>query len=571
MNPMCGRWPDELLLDLLPDRLPSEFRAHAEGCRSCAARAQDLLPLTALRGPERLEPSERTTAAVLDVIRDEAARRSRPVKRPTTRRRLRRFASRSISGLHVAASLAAVALFAILLAFAFSRAGDRVPQPREAPPIVKKPEPAPEPEAPPPIPPPIERPLDLPLPPAPAPRPVEVPAPEPRPLPPPPVPAPAPRPSTVADALSPAPLPEFARVLRLTGRAERGGIPLKRGDVVLAGQELACRTGTLLLELPDESLVALRAGTTVAAEVDAATVTLRLVEGEAACSVRKRAERRFAVETSHGAAVVRGTMFSVKAQASGTAVTVSRGRVEVRNPGGAVEVAAGEKSQMAKGGGPSKPEAAAADRLLAWATEAGLRVVGPLWIAAGAGDLQAPMARGRLEGALAPEAVFGAVDSRSLPGWTGRFLPAGRDDAGGVTLAVDVPEDGVWLLWGRMYHPAGGSQLFRQDAEPRDNDPNSFYVSVDGGRDAVFGNHKVDPETRASGYRRWHWAGDGAVEVGKPAPLKLGRLSKGRHTIQIRPRDAIETGALRLASRLDVLCLTSDPEYRPRDEDYRKH
>ncbi len=95
-------------------------------------------------------------------------------------------------------------------------------------------------------------------------------------------------------------------------------------------------------------------------------------------------------------------------------------------------------------------------------------------------------------------------------------------------------------------------------------------MSVDGGREAVFGNHKLDPDTRQSGYRRWHWGGDGAVEVGAPVPLKLGRLAKGRHTIRLRVRDAVETSALRLAPRLDVLCLTTDPDYRPRDEDYRK-
>ncbi len=567
MKPMCDRWPDEVLLDALPDRLPVDFLHHAEACGPCAVRLRDLKGLVALRGPERLEPSADTRAAVFDVIRSEAARRS--VRRPTTRRRLRRFAPKAVDGLHLAASVAAVALFAILIALAWKRPPARI-APREAPPTVKTPDPLPlpPPELPPPAPPRTNVPDSFvqPLPAPPVPKPVEAPPAEPRPEPPPP----PPRPSTVAEAAPPVPPREFARVLRFTGRADRGGQALRKGDVILAGQELACRSGTLLLELPDESLVVLRAGSTLTANIDAATATLRLAEGELACSVRKRAERRFAVETVHGAAVVRGTMFSVKTQGSGTSVTVSRGRVEARNAEGMTEVAAGERSQMSKGGGPSKPEAVAADRLLAWAVDAGLRVVGPLWVAAGAGDLQAPMTRGRLEGSLAPEAVFAAVDARALPGWNGRFLPAGRDEGGSTTLTVDVPEDGTWLLWGRMFHPASGSQLFRQDAEPRDNDPNSFYVSVDGGREAVFGNHKIDPDTRASAYRRWHWAGDGSVEVGKPAPLKLGRLAKGRHTIRIRPRDAVESAALRLASRLDVLCLTNDPDYRPRDEDYRK-
>ena len=108
-----------------------------------------------------------------------------------------------------------------------------------------------------------------------------------------------------------------------------------------------------------------------------------------------------------------------------------------------------------------------------------------------------------------------------------------------------------------MFHPATGSQVFGPE-----NDPNSFYVSVDGGPERVFGNHK-------GFYRRWHWAGDGAIERGDPAGLKLA-LTKGRHVIRIRPRDAVETASLKLSTRLDVLCLTPDPDFRPRDEDYRK-
>jgi len=168
------------------------------------------------------------------------------------------------------------------------------------------------------------------------------------------------------------------------------------------------------------------------------------------------------------------------------------------------------------------------------------------------------------------EPIFAAVDSRTLPTFNGRFLAANQREGGSATITVDVPEAGTWYLWGRFFNPATGSQLWKQDAEPKDNDPNSFYVSVDGGRELVFGNHKVDPDTKVTGYRRWYWGGDGAIEVGRPAALSLGTLAKGRHTIRIRNRDAVETSSLHLAPRLDVLCLTPDREYRPRDEDFRK-
>ncbi len=415
MKDMCGRWPDEALLDGLPDRLPPDFAEHAAGCASCAQRARDLRAWAALRGPERLEPSPRTDEAVRQLIREEAARRSTPVKRSTTRRfRLRRFQARRDRGLHVLGASAAAVLFALLIGYALQRPAPRRLPAREAAPIVRTPDvpPPPAPEPPPVVAPPRIKPPETFIRPTPEP---------PRrkesdtilpPAPPPETPKPVPAP-TIVDATPPAPVPEFARVLRFTGRSERGGGMLKKGDVLLAGQEVACRTGTLLLELADESLVTLRAGTVLTAAIDAPGVTLRLSEGEVACSVRKRPERRFAVETSHGAAVVRGTMFSVRTQAGGAAVVVARGRVSAQTAAGTVDVAAGERSQFARGGAPSRPEPVGADRLLSWATEAGLRVVGPLWIPGATADLQAPMVRARHEGALA-EPLFGAVDARTL-------------------------------------------------------------------------------------------------------------------------------------------------------------
>ena len=180
------------------------------------------------------------------------------------------------------------------------------------------------------------------------------------------------------------------------------------------------------------------------------------------------------------------------------------------------------------------------------------------------------MTRARASGSLSGEPIFAAVDSRTLPNWNGRYLAANQKEGGWATITVDVPETGTWYLWGRFFNPATGSQLWKADTEPKDNDPNSFYVGVDGGRELVFGNHKVDPDAKASGYRRWYWGGDGTIEVGRPAALPLGTLAKGRHTIRIRNRDAVETSALHLAPRLDVLCLTPDRDYRPRDEDFRK-
>jgi hypothetical protein len=512
---MCP--PLEDLLDGLRAGAPA-LRAHVAACAACAEAARDLAPLVEIR-VERLEPRIPFVAR----------------KKPTTRRiRVRRPTS---AGGAWWIGVAAAVLFALVLGYGMSRpAAPARPNPA---PTVRRPEPPPEP---PPVPlPPIERPKDLPPPATNQPVPNVAPPPAPLPAPPPPLPPPPPPPPpkpTIVEAPAPAPR-EFAKVVRVTGSAD-----VKKGDAVMTGQGVSCKLGLVQLEMPDETQIVLRAGASVTPESELA---IRLHDGEAAFSVRKG--RAFSVETSHGAAVVRGTMFSVKTQASGATLVVSRGRVEA---GGQI-VEADQRSRLVKGAG-SKPEAVDAGRLLDWAN---LRVAGPIWIVAGAAELRAPVSRGRFEGSLTPEPLFGAVDARTLPTWNGRFLAPNGEPGGAATVAVDVPSDGVWTLWGRMFHPATGSQVFGPD-----NDPNSFYVSVDGGPERVFGNHK-------DFYRRWHWAGDGAVEHGTSAGLKL-TLTQGRHVIRLRPRDAVETPTLRLATRLDVLCLSPDPDYRPRDEDYRK-
>jgi hypothetical protein len=575
----CAAWADDERLDRLQGRLAPErardFDAHLPVCPACSARLAELQPLAALAGPERVEPRPATDAAVLAVIRAEAARRlpelapkpeTSRVRKSTSRiLKIRRPAERASLGLRVFIGLAAAALFVAGLVYAV-RPGVKPPPRIAARPMPVEPAPAPLPEPERPEAPPPPAPL-VPAPPLPPPPP-KLPAPPPPP-PAPPAPAPVPAPpkrDTVVEA-PPAPV-EFARVLRVTGRTEPA---LRPGDAVFASQPVSCRLGVLLLETADRSLVALKAGTALVPSLAPGAVTLRLDEGEVACSVAKRPDRVFAVETPHGRSTVKGTVFGVRIFGSTSTLVVARGAVEARSGGAAAEVAAGWKSVMAPGAAPSKPEVLNADRALSWAFDAGLRVVGPIYLLAGSGELQAPMTRGPLyaEGSLSGAPVFAAVDSRTLPGWNGRFLPPERAE-GMLTLTVDLPEDGTWYLWGRFYYPASGAQLFQQGGPLKDNDPNSFYAGVDGARPLVFGNHKQDPDTRQSGYRRWHWAGDGAVEIGRPAPLVLGTLTKGRHVIRIRNRDAVETGSLRLAPRLDAVCLVRDADYRPRDDDFRK-
>ena len=568
---MCGEWSQEQILDHLQGRLPAKesarFRVHADACAFCRSAVADLSAIAELAS-QRVRPSPAAEEEVLAAIQAEAARRSNRPSKPATRRRLRRLTG-TPTPTAAAWVFAAAALFMVVLVSAMISSAPPV---RPAPVTRVTPPPLPEPTPTPVVPPEPPRPAPTPAvpvePPKPAPKPVDVPR-DPTPTPtdpvvPPPV-APKPKPPTVPET-RPAAV-EVAQVVRAGGKHAVG-------DRILSGDTVQCAAGVLLLETADRSQIALKAGTTLTPEVQGDHLTLRLSEGEVACSVRPRADRRFAVATTHGSALVKGTIFAVRATGLGTTITVAKGRVEARTEAGSAEVTGGERCSMSRSTSPGRPEGVNADRLLSWAYDAGLSTPGTIWLLAGGpvAEFQAPMTRGRLfaAGSLSGEPVFAAVDSRTLPSWNGRTLPSAQKEGGWVTYTLDLPEAGTWYLWGRFYNPGSGTTLWKQDAEPRENDPNSFYVSVDGGKEHVFGNNKSDPDAKASGYRRWYWGGDGAVEVGRPVALSLGALTKGRHTIRVRNRDAVETAALHLAPRLDALCLTLDKDYRPRDEDFRR-
>jgi hypothetical protein len=559
---MCGQWGQEQILDHLQGRLPEaesdRFRVHAISCAECRTSVEELSSIVRLAGAAPVRPGRAAEESVLAVIRREAARRSKPAKPPTRRRLRRPTAAPTPASLAWVFAAAAVFMVALVSAIVSSSPAPRPPVVRATPPpspiVEESPRPVP--------PPPPVVPSPPPTPPMAPPKPVLPPVEPPKEPPtPPPAPASKPKPPTVTET-KPAAV-EIAQVVKGSGR-------FAVGDRILAGDTIQCASGVLLLETSDKSQIALKAGTTLTAEAQGATLTLRMAEGEVACSVKTRPDRRFVVMSTHGTVTVKGTIFGVRATSLGTAVTVAKGRVEARTEVGVQEVGAGERSSMSRSTSPGRPESVNADRLLSWAYDAGLPSPGTMWLVAGSGDLQAPMARGRASGSISPEPIFAGVDSRTLAGWNGRSLAPNQKEGGWATLTVDIPETGTWYLWGRFFNPASGSQLWKADTDPKDNDPNSFFVSVDDGRELVFGNHKMDPEAKVSGYRRWHWGGDGKIEVGRPGALSLGTLAKGRHTIRIRNRDAVETPALRLAPRLDVLCLTPDREYRPRDEDFRK-
>lgn len=95
-----------------------------------------------------------------------------------------------------------------------------------------------------------------------------------------------------------------------------------------------------------------------------------------------------------------------------------------------------------------------------------------------------------------------------------------------LTLKVTLPA-GTWNAYGRFYYPVA------------DTYSNSFFISVDGGANKVFGN--------STKYQTWHWDGVGG------AALSLGALTAGTHTLRISPRE-VKTGERPV---LDLLYLTT--------------
>lgn len=114
-----------------------------------------------------------------------------------------------------------------------------------------------------------------------------------------------------------------------------------------------------------------------------------------------------------------------------------------------------------------------------------------------------------------------------------------------LKVKVDLPEEGDWYLWGRMFYVGSG------------NDPNSFFVSIDNGAEKKFGNSK-------SYWNQWHWDGDGDVESGSTA-LSLGTLSAGEHTLTFRSREPLGNPGTEDVM-LDMLYFSKQSGDKPTDE-----
>jgi ferric-dicitrate binding protein FerR (iron transport regulator) len=281
-------------------------------------------------------------------------------RRTRSRGRLRAIrADRAGSPWAWGAAAAAVALFGVLVLYAFRPAPRPAPQahrvetppelPPETPPL---PPPAPrpiekprEPAAPPP-PPPLE---PLPAPPpfeAPKPPPPARPAPEPSPPPPPPRPE-SPGKTTVAAVAS----LERAEgpVIVLDGTAERPGA--RAGTALGAGQGL--RTGPrawAAVKYPDGTRLELGPETLVRELAERPGKHVALAQGTLVADVaRQPAGQPLVVGTPNGEAVVLGTRFALTAVAEYTRVDVREGKVRLSRDRASIEVPAGSYATAGPG------------------------------------------------------------------------------------------------------------------------------------------------------------------------------------------------------------------------------
>jgi len=115
---------------------------------------------------------------------------------------------------------------------------------------------------------------------------------------------------------------------------------------------------------------------------------------------------------------------------------------------------------------------------------------------------------------------------------------------------VDLPHAGRWTVWARVRYPAGVDHSF-------------WFVPLgpDGSEMAavVLGNC-------GGAGAQWHWTGTGAGLATKPPGLPITlKLDKGRFVFRVYPREG--PGRPENNPRLDCLCLSDDPDYRPTDAD----
>jgi hypothetical protein len=119
-----------------------------------------------------------------------------------------------------------------------------------------------------------------------------------------------------------------------------------------------------------------------------------------------------------------------------------------------------------------------------------------------------------------------------------------------VEYRVEIPRSGRWTLWARVRYPRGGDD--------------SFGI-VRAGEPVTLAGNQVLGNCGAAG-SKWHWTGRGGGVTSQPpgAPVTF-RLDPGPFTFRVHAREG--GGSQMNNPRLDLMCLTEDPDYVPSDAD----
>jgi hypothetical protein len=119
-----------------------------------------------------------------------------------------------------------------------------------------------------------------------------------------------------------------------------------------------------------------------------------------------------------------------------------------------------------------------------------------------------------------------------------------------VEYRVEIPRSGRWTLWARVRYPRGGDD--------------SFGI-VRAGEPVTLAGNQVLGNCGAAG-RKWHWTGRGGGVTSQPPgqPVTF-RLDSGPFVFRLHAREG--GGNPQTNPRLDLICLTEDPEYVPTDAD----
>ena len=129
---------------------------------------------------------------------------------------------------------------------------------------------------------------------------------------------------------------------------------------------------------------------------------------------------------------------------------------------------------------------------------------------------------------------------------------------------VTIPKSATYYVWARLRYPTGGDQSFAFIARGQEPTTDSRWA---------IGNSGI-------GVRQWHWDSQGTGADCKPGTGRLRvKLPAGKMNFRVYAREATDTVFAphnwRMARpmfnpRLNVLCLSADPDYVPGDADARR-